>query len=143
MLHQTPEAKGTAPVIGQHLAGAVCSQAFTYDFGTAYTTASDKIELGYLPASAKLRGARLVSSGLTSTITVGVLAGEAGKNDDTRALTADLFSAVAVNGEHTTTLAKALAVTADENADKAIGATVAADVAAGAGSITLVIDYVF
>ena len=49
------------------------------DFGTAYTTASDKIELGYLPASAKLRGARLVSSGLTSTITVGVLAGEAGR----------------------------------------------------------------
>lgn len=143
MLHQSDHAAGRKQNINGIQAGIVCSSVFTYDFGTAYTTATDKIELGAIPATAQIIGATVLSSGLTGTLNIGVLAGEPGEEDDTRALTADLFSAQAVNAEAASTMAKCLGVANNRDQDVAIGATVSADVAAGAGSITLRIDYTY
>lgn len=145
MLHQTKTAKGlnTPPVPYQ--AGQEMVAVFEHTFNAAFTAASDKIELGLLPGGAILTGATVIGEGLgVNTADVGFMSGEPGDNDDTRAVGTEFFDDQSVNDtEQAMTAAAAKNLAADQS-HRGIGATLSADVAAGAAKkLTLVIRYTY
>lgn len=146
-IHQTPTAKRKQGPNNVYQAGVRGTSVFTYVFNSAYTTATDIIELGLLPAGAQVVEANYIAEGLgANTADIGIMDGEPGDaGDDTRALTADLlFDGVSVNDtEDAAALSTCLGVAPDLN-HRAIGATINADVAAGAAKKLIVhVDYVF
>ncbi len=116
----------------------------------AITAAADKIEVGYIPAGALLVGAELISEAIGAAITanVGLLTnsggGEFGAQDNTSAVGTQILSAASINN----TAVKAATIGCinlgrDETKHRAIGLSVSADIAAGAGKrLTLVLEYV-
>jgi hypothetical protein len=145
MLHQTKTAKGlnTPPVPYQ--AGQEMVATFEHTFNDAFTTATDKIELGVLPGGAILTGATVIGEGLgVATANVGFMSGEPGDKDDTRTVGTEFFSAQSVNDTEQAMTAAAAKGIAPDNAHRGIGATVSADVAASAAKkLTLVIRYTY
>jgi hypothetical protein len=126
-------------------AGCVMVASFKHVFSTAFTAATDILELGVIPAHAKLIRATLIGTGLaTLTADVGVMDGDALEEDDTRALTgtliandADIAGAVAEVGPG------ALAAFTKANADRGLGVTLSGDVSAGTDSIEVIIEYTY
>lgn len=149
-MFQTDHAAGklTPPI--PYCAGAEMVAVFEHTFTEDYTAADDIIELGVLPGTAKITGATLIGAGLGSTTAdVGIMEGPVGEDTDAdgnqRALTATLlFAGVTVNNaENDADLGTCLAVTPTPG-HRAIGATIAADVAAGAAKkLTVAIRYTF
>lgn len=146
MLHQSRAAETSrAPVAGQ--AGVVMATTFSYTFSTAFTAATDILELGMLPAFAKPLRATVVGEGFGGAITadVGFLDGAQGAKDDTRALTGtEFFNDANVNGaEADTTAASMLALAATDN-HRGIGVELSVNVAAGAAKkIHLILEYTY
>ena len=126
--------------------GAVTRQEFFYD-ASAGLLAADIVDLGVLPANAKIHDAFIygdVSIGTTNA-TVGIMSGELGSTDGARTLGTEIFNAAAITNAHTALVrmtnpaAQHLAAGAT---DRSIGLQVSADVAAGAGKIIrLVVAY--
>lgn len=145
-LHISRAAKTTAaPIAGQ--SGTVMKAVFEHTFNAAFTAATDILEIGLLPAHARVLGATVIGAGFGGAITadVGILTGDQGANDDTRALTGtEFFSAANVNGaEADMTTAAALAI-AKTQGHRGIGVELSVDVAAGsAKKLTLVLEYVY
>lgn len=143
-IHQTQAAKGQAATPSAYQAGIVTSAIFEYTFNAAYTAATDVIELGLLPADTRIVGATVIGAGLgATTADIGLMTGAPGDTLATRTVGADLFDGITVNdAENDATLANCLTV-APYGAHRAIGATLAANVAAGAAKkLTLKIDYI-
>lgn len=151
MMFQTKFAEGrkTTPVPYNH--GQECVAIFEHVFTADYTAATDIIELGVLPATARITGATLIGEGLgATTADVGIMEGPAGEATDAegnqRELTADLlFDGVSVNDNEAAAAAlTCLGIDVDDDEHRAIGATVAADVAAGAAKkLTVVLRYIY
>lgn len=146
MLHISRAAKTTAaPIAGQ--SGTVMKAVFEHTFTTAFTAATDILEIGLMPAHARVVGATVIGAGFGGAITadVGLMTGDQGANDDTRTLTGtEFFNDADVNGaEADMTTAAALAVSQDQK-HRGIGVELSADVAAGAAKkLTLVLEYVY
>lgn len=145
MLHQTKHAQGilTPPV--PYCAGMVATAVFEHTFNAAYTAASDKIEMGLLPATAQIISAVVVGANIGAlTADVGLMSGEPGDDDDTRTVGSELFNDQSVNNtEKAATQAACLAV-APANTHRGIGATISGDVAAGATKkLTVVVSYTY
>ena len=143
-LHQSKIARriDTPPAIYQ--SGLVGACIATFAFTKAYATATDLIEIATLPAGARIIGATIFGDGVTAATTadVALLDGEAGDGDDTRDLTADaLFTAAATTAAgDTATMAECLAI-APSDKHRGIGVQLSANQAAGAATLTLVIQY--
>lgn len=146
MLHISRAAKTTAaPIAGQ--SGTVMTAVFEHTFTTAFTAATDILEIGLMPAHARVVGATVIGAGFGGVITadVGLMTGDQGSNDDTRTLTGtEFFNDANVNGaEANMTRSAALAVTQDQK-HRGIGVELSANVAAGpAKKLTLVLEYVY
>lgn len=146
MLHISRAAKTTAaPIAGQ--SGTVMKAVFEHTFTNAFTAATDILEIGLMPAHARVVGATVIGAGFGGAITadVGLMTGDQGSNDDTRTLTGtEFFNDADVNGaEADMTTAAALAVSQDQK-HRGIGVELSADVAAGAAKkLTLVLEYVY
>lgn len=135
---------GAAPVAGQ--AGTRMTAIFEYTFNAAFTSASDVLELGVLPAYARPLAATVIGEGLGAiTADVGLMTGKAGANDDTRALTGtEFFNDLSVNDNTGSATALAMLAMTRTEGDRGIGVTLSGDVAAGASKkITLILDYVY
>jgi hypothetical protein len=146
MLHISRAAKTTAaPIAGQ--SGTVMVAVFEHTFTTAFTAATDILEIGLMPAHARVVGATVIGAGFGGAITadVGLMTGDQGANDDTRTLTGtEFFNDADVNGaEANMARAAALAVTQSQT-HRGIGVELSANVTAGAGKkLTLVLEYVY
>lgn len=146
MLHLSRAAKTTAaPIAGQ--SGTLMVAVFEHTFTTAFTAATDILEIGLMPAHARVVGATVIGAGFGGAITadVGLMTGDQGANDDTRTLTGtEFFNDADVNGaEANMARAAALAVTQSQT-HRGIGVELSTNVTAGAGKkLTLVLEYVY
>lgn len=145
MLFQSKTAKGRSTPPVPYQAGMVAMALFDYTLTKAFTAATDMLELGVLPAGAKLVSATLITEGLAATtaIDVGLLDGEAGDYDETRTMGAEIFTAAALNTEVNATLTKCLSF-APANVHRGIGVTLSVNQTVGAGKvIRLAIEYTY
>lgn len=145
MLFQSKTAKRRTTPPVPYQAGMVAFALFEHTFTQAFTAATDILELGVLPAGAKLVSATLISEGLAATtaIDVGLLTGEAGEYDESRDIGDEIFTAAALNAEVDATLVKCLSF-APADAHRGIGVTLTQNQTAGAGkSIRLAIQYTY
>lgn len=148
-LFQSPAAKGQEATPSTYQAGIVTTAIYEYTFGADYATATDKIEMGRLPAYVQLVGATLVGSDLggAANAVVGLMSGEPGDPDDDREVLTtagnQIKGATAINeAEFSATQAEALSIPRSDK-HRAIGVTLSSNVTAGAGkTLTLRIDYV-
>lgn len=143
-IFQSSAAKGQAATPSAYQAGIVTTAIFEYTFTADYATATDVIELGILPADTQIVGATVIAAGLgATTADIGIMTGTPGDTASARTVGAELFNDTSVNDASAdATLAGCLAV-ARSNAHRAIGAKVAANVAAGAAKkLTVKIDYI-
>lgn len=143
MLHQSPTAKRKSTPSNPVHAGTLHTALFSFTFNAAFTSATDKLELGFMPADAKIKGATLIGEGLgVITAKVGFMSGTPGDNDDTRTVGADFMAAQSVNdteGSITALVAKNIAAS---TGDRSIGVELSGDVAAGAAKkISMMIEY--
>lgn len=145
MLFQSKTAKRRATPPVPYQAGMKAVAIFEYKFTQAFTAATDLLEIGVLPAGARLINATTLSNGLggTTTIDVGLMDGEAGSYDETRTAGVELLNDGASTAAQVTPLASCLAIAPVET-HRGIGVALSANEAAGAGkSITLVIEYTY
>lgn len=147
MLQQSPSADGRIAIPTPYASGLVTAAVFEHTLKSAYTAGADVIEMGVLPANARLISATIIGAGFTAgtTATVKVMTGPAGEKDDTRALTGTaLFAAQSVvNTEANAKKADCLALGLSET-HRGIGLTLSANEAAAAGKkITLIAEYVY
>lgn len=149
MLHQSKTAKGryTPPVPYQ--AGMVATAIFEHVFNTAFTSATDILEIGALPATAKIISATCLSTNLAATTTadIGVMNGEAGEKDAARALTADLlYNNLNVAGaatENAAAVVDCLGIVAT-GWHRGVGVTLSQDQPANANkTLKLLISYIY
>lgn len=137
-------ATGAAPIAGQ--AGTVMKAVFEHTFNTAFTAASDILEIGFVPAHAKILGAELIGAGLgVITADVGLMTGEQGNTDPTRALTGtELFNDQSVNDTSGSTDTSAALAVEKAQKHRGIGVELSGNVTAGAAKkLTLVLEYVY
>lgn len=127
--------------------GAVTRQEFYYD-ASAGLLAADIVDLGVLPANAKIVNAQIYADASigTTNATVGIMSGDLGSTDSSRTLGTEIFNAAAITNAHTAivnlTAPSALNLAAGVS-DRSIGLQVSADVVAGAGKIIRVaVSYV-
>lgn len=146
---QSSHAKGLKQTAVAAAAGLVVTEHFTYS--ASALAAGDIIELGVLPAGARLVDATLVvddlDSNATPTITldVGLMSGSVGSTDGARTCGAELFAA---NADARTGGVARMSVRggfrlAPVEADRSVGVKVTAAAAtAQAGVVTLLLSYV-
>lgn len=122
--------------------GQVTAAIFDYAFAAAYAFATDKIEIGVLPAGARVVDMTILAAGVNGNISVGLMSGEVGSTDNARTCGAEFASAVAM----TTTLTRLTAQTgwniAPAEVDRSIGIFGSADIAAGVKSFKIILEYV-
>jgi hypothetical protein len=124
------------------IAGTIHTQFVQYAVTENYVTGTDVIEMAVLPANCKLTTVDLFTAGIaaTATLDVGFLTGEYGDPLDTRTGDSTLLAAAAKNGAASATIGT-LAPLAASNVDRGVGVTLSANEAAGAGVITLRLNY--
>lgn len=126
--------------------GAVTKQEFYYD-ASAGLLAADIVDLGVLPANAKIVDAYIYADASlgTANATVGVMSGDLGSTDSGRTLGTEIFNASAITNAHTALVRMtnpAAPKLAAGVTDRSIGLQVSADLTAGAGkTIRLVVLY--
>lgn len=149
-MFKTAHAKGRVTPPVSYARGQQMTAIFEYVFDADYTAASDIIELGVLPGTARVTGATLIGEGLgATTADVGLMTGQPGEAVDAegsqRALTDDLiFDAVSVDDNEADAAALTCLGLGTAEDHRAIGATLSADVTAGAAKkLTVVLHYTY
>lgn len=142
-IFQSSAAKGQVATPSAYQAGIVTTAIFEYTFTAAYVTATDVIELGLLPADTQIVGATIIGTGLgATTADIGIMTGAPGDTVAERTVGAEIFNDTSVNNATANAaLANCLAVPRAAT-HRAIGAKVAANVAAGSAKLTVKIDYI-
>lgn len=142
-IFQTDHAKGLIQPPRPLSAGVRHLVRFRYVFSTAFAFATDKLELGPIPTWCRISGMTLIGETATATnATIGWMSGTPGDPDNARTVGAEFFSAQAVNNTISTpTLVTAFRQAAQE-ATRALGLTLSADVTASASKvIELLVTY--
>lgn len=143
---QTKHALRQEAAVSSYEVGCTITQTFVMPLtSVGVTAAADKIELGMLPAEAQIVGATLIGEGLGAiTASVGIMSGDFGSSDNARTVGTQLFSAQSVNDTEANATRKNCLAVAPTSGHRSIGATLSANVVAGAGKkLTLVLEYVF
>lgn len=116
----------------------------SYVFSELFTAASDKLELGILPADTQPVAARLIGENLGAVNAVlGIMTGEPGDPDNARTVGNELFAATSVetNPADATTLACLKIAPSDKH--RSIGVTLSGNITAAANKkLTLVLEYI-
>lgn len=142
-LKQTEMGKRRETPATGYVHGCLMVATSTYTFNAAFTAATDKIEMGVLPAGARPVRARLIGDGVGAvTADLGFMSGAWGDNDDTRTVGAEMIDGVTVNDAVAeSTDQECLAIEA-ANDHRGIGVVLSGDVAAGAAKkLTLILEY--
>lgn len=142
-LKQTEMGKGRETPASGYVHGAIQVAISTYVFTDAFTAASDKLEMGVLPAGARPVSAKLVGEGLGAiTADLGFMSGEWGSNDAARTVGDELIDGGSVNdATAAATDVDCLAVTASDK-HRGLGVVLSGNVAAGAAKkLTLILEY--
>lgn len=127
-------------------AGQVMAAVFTHTFDEAFTAASDILEIGLLPAGAKLLEATLISGALGSgvTATLSTMDGEAGAKDSGRAAAADIQASIAAHSATTALNVDTLTDFAASDSHRGLGLEFSADITAGVTkTVKLIVKYHF
>lgn len=113
-------------------AGDVMVADFVVDLSAGFVSASDKFEIGMLPAGCQVIDYLIIPTSMNGNATIGFMSGEWGVIDAARTVGADFMSALTLASTmiRATAFAAGLAANA---AHRSIGFTNSADVAAGAG----------
>ncbi|MGP9790693.1 hypothetical protein [Roseinatronobacter sp. NSM] len=119
---------------------AISSYTFTQDF----TAATDKLELGLLPADTRAVRATLIGQNTGATnATMGLMSGEPGDMNDARTVGNEFFAAQAVNNAEVAGTVLACLNIAPSDKHRGIGVTLSANVTAGTTKkLTLVLEYI-
>ncbi|MBN8294553.1 hypothetical protein JI664_21450 [Rhodobacter sp. NTK016B] len=119
--------------------------AFSHTFTTAFTAASDILEIGVFPARAKACRATLIGEGLGAiTADVGFMTGDIGSKDAGRTSDDVLFDGVSVNDEETEANVLTLMAIEAAETDRAVGVKFSGDIAAGASKkVHVVLEYFY
>jgi hypothetical protein len=126
---------------GQVLA-AVLDHVFTEDF----TAASDVLEIGLLPAGAKLLSAELITGalGAGNTATLSVMDGAYADKDGTRAADTDIATGLAAHSAATPVDTADLLALAPEEKHRGLGLEMSENITAGATkTVKMLITYSF
>ncbi|OQC35749.1 MAG: hypothetical protein BWX64_02331 [Acidobacteria bacterium ADurb.Bin051] len=131
----------SAPIVTE--AGQNKTAKFTYNFAGGFVAASDKLELGELPAGAMIVDAVLVPQNLNGNITVGLMSGELGVADAARTVGTELWSAQAVASTPVRLAAlTGWTIAIDKDNRRSIGCTFSADIAGAANkNLDLYVTY--
>lgn len=142
-LKQTEMGKRRETPATGYVHGALMVATSTFTFNQAFTAASDKLEMGVLPAGARPVRASLIGEGLGAiTADLGFITGEWGDNDDTRTVGDELIDAGSVNDAVAEAGALNCKNIAASNEHRPLGVVLSGDVAAGAAKkLTLVLEY--
>lgn len=127
-------------------AGQMMAAVFEHTFDEAFTAASDILEIGLLPAGAKLLEATLISGALGSgvTATLSVMDGEPGAKDSARAAATDIQTGIAAHSATTPLNVNTLTAFPASDSHRALGLEFSADITAGGTkTVKLVIYYHF
>lgn len=147
MLHQSKHALRRLTPPTPYAAGMVATAIFEHTFDRAFTAASDKLEIGSIPAGAQVIAATALTENLSAgtTADIGTLTGDEGEDDDTRVLTADLlFDGLDVAGaatENAAPMADCLAITPSDK-HRGLGVTLNQNQGVG-DKIKVVLQYTY
>ena len=129
---QSAWSKGTKQIARPQTANAVHTQTFEYDFAKKALAATDILEIGAIPAYAKVIDAKLYADTALADISVGLLTGAFGSTDAARTADATLFASGAVSATAVSRLAlSSVLKRAAQDTDVGIGVKAAAAVSAG------------
>lgn len=142
-LKQTEMGKRRETPATGYMHGCLMVATSTFTFTEAFTAASDKIEMGVLPAGARPVRASLIGEGVgVITADLGFMSGKWGEKDDARTVGNELIDGVSVNGDVAEAGALNCKNIASSNEHRPLGVVLSGDVAAGAAKkLTLVLEY--
>jgi len=111
--------------------GSVMVARFPFVFSTAFTFATDKLELGVLPAFANVCDAVLIGAiGAVCTANVGIMSGDVGDPNAARTIGSEFFSATDINAAVTRMSLATGFQFAKADYDRSIGLTTTANITA-------------
>lgn len=114
-------------------AGDVMSADFDVDVSAGFVAASDKYEIGLLPAGCKIVDYLIIPTSMNGNATIGFMSGEPGAVDAARTVGAEFASALTLASTMIRATAFAAGLATPNVAHRGIGFTNSADVVAGAG----------
>jgi hypothetical protein len=140
---QTPVAKGYQQVPQPADAGSLHTMRVTLALAAQAIATTDVVELLILPMHCRIRSAVIIPVGIGAGVNanVGIMSGTPGDPDGARTVGTEIFNAQAINATPVESVAATMLDLAPTDTDRSIGLTVSANVAAGAKSITLIVDY--
>jgi len=127
-----------------YTAGALHTAVFEHTFTTAFTAASDILELAALPARAKIDTIDLIGEDLggANNATISTLTGTLGNEDDTRVADVELLGATAVQNAVASVPVTAGVALARSEHNRGIGVELSANVAASStAKLKMVVRY--
>lgn len=143
-LFQSNAAAGRETAPGVFQAGIPAKAIFSYTFSAAYTAASDKIEIGMLPANVQPLSVQVFGDNLGAvTADVGIMSGTPGAVDNARTVGTEFFNdqSVADGTIGAASIETCLAV-ARSNNHRGIGVTISGNITAAANKrVVVVLEY--
>ena len=143
-LHQNDVGQRRKPVATAHYAGVEAVNIFTHTFADAFTAASDVLEIGMVPANTRMTEITLIGDTITTaqTASVGILDGDYGNDDDSRDFDTTIASGLDVDDATATVPVATTIAVAAEDQNKGLGIKLTANVAAGAGTLTVIVKHI-
>lgn len=143
-LFQSPAAKGQETPPSVYQAGIPAKAIFAYTFSAAFTAASDKLEIGLLPAGAQPLSVQMFGDNLGAiTADLGLMSGAAGSADAARTVGNEFFNdqSVADGTIGAASIETCLAIGRSDS-HRGIGITLSGNVTAAANKrIVVVLEY--
>lgn len=144
-LFQSNAANGRETAPGAFQAGIVTKAIFSYTFSTAYATATDKIEIGLIPANTQVLGLQVFGDNMGAvTADVGIMSGTPGAVDNARTVGTEFLNdqSVADGTIGAATIEACLAV-ARSDSHRGLGVTISGNITAASNKkVTVVLEYV-
>lgn len=129
---QSAWAKGTRQIARPQTANAVHVQVFEYDFSKGEVDTTDILEIGAIPAYARVVDANLYASAALTGVAVGTMSGEFGSTDSARTASDNLFASGNVTATGVTRLSLSeLLKRIPTDKDVGLGVTVGAKASSG------------
>ena len=126
----------SAPIVYEY--GDVKVAEFFYTFSAGFVAAADKLELGEIPANARVLFVDIIPANLNGNITIGVMSGELGDPDSARTVGSEIVSAQAMSS---TAIRVVPVIPATINVRRSIGLIASADITGAANKSILLRVY--
>jgi hypothetical protein len=143
---QSAAAKGKETPPAAYQAGIRTTAVFAHTFTAAFTAASDKLEIGMIPANVQVISAQVFGDSLGAiTADVGIMSGTPGSTDNARTVGTELFNDQSVtDGTIGAAGVETCLAIARSESHRGLGVTLSGNVAAPlAGKrVVVVLDYI-